>query len=172
MGDDERGASLDESVERTLQARFGGVIERAGRLIQYQDRRVLEQGARDRQTLTLAARERLAVLGHDGRVALRPHAHEVMRLRGARGRFQFGVGGVGLADAQVLGNRAVQQARILKDHRDLGAQRGEIHRADVMTVDGDAAGRRIVGAVEQGQGGGLARARGTHQRRPCCRRVS
>ena len=55
VGDDERRAVAREAGERLLHEplRFG--IERARRLVEQQDRRVLEDGARERQPLALAA---------------------------------------------------------------------------------------------------------------------
>ena len=44
-------------VERRLDRLLGAAVERAGRLVEDQDRRVLEQGAGDRDALLLAARQ-------------------------------------------------------------------------------------------------------------------
>ena len=46
---------LHHFVERLGDARFGHRVERAGRFIEDQDRRVFEQCARDGEALTLAA---------------------------------------------------------------------------------------------------------------------
>ena len=56
MCDDQRRAALHHLFERDQQLRFGPGVERAGRLIEDQDRRVLEQRPRDRYALALAAR--------------------------------------------------------------------------------------------------------------------
>src|SRR5687768_522592 len=55
MRDHEGGAAFHHLVERNQQQLFGAGVERAGRLIEDQDRRVLEKGARDRQPLAFAA---------------------------------------------------------------------------------------------------------------------
>src|ERR1700738_1241540 len=53
--DHEGGASLHHLVERGVNLGFGDGVERAGRLVEDQDRRILQQRARDRQPLPLAA---------------------------------------------------------------------------------------------------------------------
>src|SRR6185503_4157861 len=53
--DDERGASGFERFQRFLHQPLGSGVERAGRLVEEQDRPVGEQCARDRQALPLAA---------------------------------------------------------------------------------------------------------------------
>jgi hypothetical protein len=49
-------------AQRRLDLLLGAGVERAGRLVQDQDARVLQQGARDRHALLLAARELQAAL--------------------------------------------------------------------------------------------------------------
>ena len=58
-----------QPVERPLDARFGLDVERAGGLVEDQDRRVLEDGARDGEALALAAGQRGAALADDEVVA-------------------------------------------------------------------------------------------------------
>ena len=43
------------AFERPLDPRFGFGVQRAGRLVEDQDRRILENGAGDRDALALAA---------------------------------------------------------------------------------------------------------------------
>ena len=57
VGDDDRRAAARDAVERLLDRRLGAAVERAGRFVEDQDRRVLEQGAGDRDALLLAARK-------------------------------------------------------------------------------------------------------------------
>ena len=49
---------------------------------------------------------------------------EFERLGALGGVAHFGDGGVGLADAQILRDRAVEQQRLLKHHADIAAQPG------------------------------------------------
>ena len=65
---------------------FGRGIERAGRLIENQDRRILQQRARNRQALALAARQRAPALAHFGfkSVGIVFDEIECLRPRGGR----------------------------------------------------------------------------------------
>ena len=67
--------------------------------------------------------------------------------------------GAGAADADVLGDRAVEEAGLLEDDGDAAAQRGERYVGDVVAVDQDAARRRA------GAGAAAARARWSCRRR-------
>ena len=63
---------------------------------------------------------------------------------------------VGRADADVLGDRAVEQAGLLEHHRDRVAERIERDVADVLAVDQDAALVGIAQPLQQRQRRGLA----------------
>ena len=64
VGDDDAGAAR-RLVELALDLPLGDGVERAGRLVEQQDRRPVDQRARQRQPLALAARERGAAVGQD-----------------------------------------------------------------------------------------------------------
>ena len=57
VGDDERGAAAGEAVEGAADQRLALGVERGGRLVEEQDRRVAQDGAGDREALALAAGE-------------------------------------------------------------------------------------------------------------------
>jgi hypothetical protein len=54
MGDDERGASAQQGVDRHLHRLLGFGIERRSRLVEHEDWRVLQQRAGDRDALPFA----------------------------------------------------------------------------------------------------------------------
>ena len=60
-----------QRLERRLHLTLGLRIERRGRLVEHQHRRILEQRARDRQPLALAAGELNAVFADQRRETLR-----------------------------------------------------------------------------------------------------
>ena len=70
MGDGDHGAALGEALERLLHRALGLGVEGAGGLVEHQDRRVAQHGARDRDALLLAAGEAVAALADHGVVAL------------------------------------------------------------------------------------------------------
>jgi predicted amidohydrolase len=132
-------------------------IERRGRFVEDQDRRVLQEHARDRQPLLLAAGQFDAALADDrvqpGRQA-RYHARPAAPA--GRHRMIGLVGGAEAAIGDVLADRAAEQEDVLLHDADLAAQRGERHVPDIDAVDGDRAGADLVEARQQRADGGLA----------------
>src|SRR5438876_4002894 len=70
MGDQQRGAPLQETSNSFLNLVLGGAVNRAGRIIQDQNMRVGEQGTCNGNALALSAGERDAALANDGLVAI------------------------------------------------------------------------------------------------------
>src|SRR5690606_21703184 len=85
VGDDQRRAALRELVERLLDRALGLGVEGRGRLVEDQDRRVLQEDARDRQPLLLTARELHAALADQRVEALRQALDQLLELSPARG---------------------------------------------------------------------------------------
>jgi hypothetical protein len=83
--DDDRGAAALDRFQRRLDIGLGAAVERAGRLVEDQDRRVLDQGARDRDALLLAARELQAALADAGVEAVGERLDEAGDRGAARG---------------------------------------------------------------------------------------
>src|SRR5687768_6901960 len=55
VGDDDGGAARGDAAQGLLDRRLGSAVERAGGLVEDQDRRVLEEGTGDGDALLLAA---------------------------------------------------------------------------------------------------------------------
>src|ERR1700683_560963 len=91
-------------------------------------------------------------------------ALELGALGGGRGVADFGVGGVRLADAQVLRDRSVEQQSLLEHDADVAAQPDQLEVADIGAVDRDLTRLRIEGAIEQRQRRRLAAAGRPDQR--------
>src|ERR1700691_3575464 len=107
--DDERRAVLAQLGDRLLHVVFGLRIERRGRLIEQDDRRVLDQRARDRDALALAAGELQAMLA-DRRIVAGGKAHdEIVRMRRLGGGDDLRLARVKLAECNVLADRAAEQ---------------------------------------------------------------
>ena len=64
VGDDDRRAAAQQPVERLLDQDLRRPVDVRGRLVEDQDARIGEQGARDRDQLALAGREPRAALAH------------------------------------------------------------------------------------------------------------
>ena len=71
---------------------------------------------------------------------------------------ELGLGGVGLADAQIVGDRAVEHRAVLEHHADVAAQRFQLDVAMVDAVDADDARLGVPHAMQQRQRRALARA--------------
>ena len=78
-------------------------------------------------------------------------------VRGGRARrgFQVATAGAGAGEGDVVGDRQGEQEHVLLDGGDLRTQAGQVPVAQVDTVDGDAPGAGVVGAVHQVGEGGL-----------------
>jgi hypothetical protein len=87
-------------------------------------------------------------------------------VRAPGGRLDLGVGRIGLGDADIVGDRAVEQEGVLRHQRDLSAQGIEAHVANVDAADADRARARIEEAQQQRGDGGLAGARRADERDP------
>src|SRR3569623_15989 len=107
--DHECGAALHHGVEGGVDLGFGHGVERGGRLVQNEDRRVLLQRARNREPLALAAGQHASALACIGVEFLLATFDEVERLRALGCLTQFLVSRIRLTDTQVLGDRAVEQ---------------------------------------------------------------
>src|SRR5262249_58969909 len=112
-------------------------------------RRVLEQRPRDREPLALAAGELSPPLADPSLEAPLAFQDEIQRLRPRGSAPHLVLGRVGLADAQVLGDRAVEQQALLKHHTDVAAERRELDRADVAAVDLDPSRLPVEAAVQE-----------------------
>ena len=145
LGDDHRRASAVTGRERGAQPRVGGEVERGERVVEQVDAGLAHEGPRDREALALAARHVRAAL-RDRRVEPAGHRRdEVARLRDLERLPQLVVGGVGVAVAQVAGDGAGEQVRLLGHEPDAAPQQLGLEVAHVDAVDE----HRAAGRVEQ-----------------------
>ena len=99
-------------------------VERGGRLVEDEDRRVLQDHPRNRDALALAARQLDAALAHMRVVAAPPamvlEVHDEVVGVGEAGRLlDLGVGRTGLTVGDVLPDRPVQERRVLRHDGDV-----------------------------------------------------
>ena len=159
--DGDHGLAFHQVAEARLDRGLDLGIERRGGLVQHQDRRVLQDHARDGDALALAAGELHAALA-DLRVIAAPAFpvlqvdNEFMRMRELRRRHHLGVARARQAVADIVADRAVQQRGILRHHRNLRAQGFLRHFRDVLAVDQDAAAFELEEAQQHIDQRGLA----------------
>src|SRR6266404_5114132 len=122
MGDRDHSAAGRKLLERFLNLflRFG--IERRGRLVEKQDRRVLQQRARDGEPLLLSAGKETTFVADNRVVTVRLRQNEIVRERRLRGDVNFVERRARPAELDVFEDRVVKQKRFLTDETDLLAQ--------------------------------------------------
>ena len=156
VGDDDGGATDHRGFERALHQALGFGVERAGGFVQQQQRRILEQGARDRDALALAARQAHPALAQERGIALRQALDEIVGGGHLRRGDHLVVAGVRAAVADVFHGVEREDHGILRHDADRAAQRLQRQVTHVHAVEADAAGLRIVEAQQQLEQGGLA----------------
>ena len=159
MGDGQRRAPARKLAQRGEDFLFRAGIERAGRLVQQQDRRVLQERPGNRHALFLPARKLQSAFAHFGIEALRQHLDERQDRCTRRCRAHFFLARAFAAISDVVADGVVEQHAVLRDDADGAAQGLLGDGGDILPVDQDAPGPRIVEAEQQPGDGGLARAR-------------
>ena len=135
VGDDEGRPALHQVGEGLLHQPLGLGVERGGGLVEDEDGRVLEQGARDGDALPLPAGEPAPPLADHGVVAARQVEDEVVGEGRARRRLDARLVHVVEAVGDVGAHGVVEEHRLLGHEADLLAQARERDLADVHAVD-------------------------------------
>jgi hypothetical protein len=146
---DDGGATTLDRLERAEDRRLGAAVQGAGRLVEDQDRRVLEQRARDRDPLFLAARQFQPALADPCRIAFGLPLDEGRDRRARRRPLDLGLTGTLAPIGDVVADRVVEQHRILRHDADCRAQGRLRHMRDVLPVDRDPTAGEVVEAVHQ-----------------------
>ena len=156
--DDDCCPPSHQRPERALDQRFALGIERARRFVEDQNRRVLQDRARDRDALALAARELDAALTHECVVAVGQRLDELCGVRERCGTPNLLVGGVRPREADVVRDRAVEHRGILRHIRYDLAQRRLRDVGDRLAADEDLAALDVLESEQESRDGGLAAA--------------
>ena len=164
MGDDDARPPLHQRLERLLDRVFGDRVERARRLVEDQDLRILQNHARDREPLLLPAGELQAAVAHDGFITLGLVGNEVRKVRDIAGRVELLLGRVLLGIEQVVPDRAVEEIAVLGHDADLRAEIRKIKVAHVHARHGHAPAEHVVQTRDQVHDRRLAGAGGPDDR--------
>ena len=92
--DGQGGPAVGQFGECRGDGRLGPGVQRTGRLVEHQHRRVPQDHPGDRQPLLLATGEPVAALADDGLIALRQGRDQLVDLRGLGGGNDLLVGGI------------------------------------------------------------------------------
>ena len=156
--DDDRRAVGEQRLQPHLHERLPRDVQRAGRLVQDQQRRVGQERARERHQLALPGRQPDAALVGLGVVPVGHPRDEVVHADRARGRLDLLGRRSGLAERDVGTERAGEQVRLLRDHHDGPPQVDRVDLAHVEPVQADGA---LADVVEPGEQLGDRRLAGT-----------
>ena len=119
VADDQHGSAFRQCGQAGVDGDRVLRIERCGDLVEKHDGRVLEEGSRDGDALTLSARERDSGLA-DLRVEAVGHPVDDLVDAGQTDRLaQFVVSGLRVAETDVGLDRVIEQVDVLLDHREL-----------------------------------------------------
>ena len=122
MRDRQHGAAAHQAAERLADELLGCAVERGGRLVEQQQRRVLEERARDGDALALSARQPHAAIADDRVEAFGQLGDELAAMGRVRRLPDLVVARLGPGVADVLDQRAVEQRDVLRHDGDGLAQ--------------------------------------------------
>ena len=131
LGNDELGRVGQVACQSCANLGVGLGVDGAGGVVKNQDPGATQQSAGDAQALLLATRDVGTALLNPGVVALGEAVDKLVGAGQVRGLADLLVGGVRIAPAQVLGDRAAKQHVFLQHHGDLVAQRVQVVIAHV-----------------------------------------
>ncbi len=134
LGDDHHRRLGGLLRKRRAQRRVGRVVERGEGVVEEIDLRALDQSAGDREALPLASRDVRPALGDGGVQTVLQFRHELLGLRHLQRVPQLLVGRVRIAVAQIRGDRAREQVRLLRDEPDRPRQQLGVDLLDVHAV--------------------------------------
>ncbi len=126
-----------------LHQRLAFGVERRGRLVEQQDRRVAQDGAGNRDALALAAGQRHAALADLAVIALFELQDELVGLRILGRRLDLGIAGARPAEADIVARACREDGDILRHDGD--ARRARLrdrprarrrHRSTILPVSG------------------------------------
>ena len=119
VSDDDDRLALHHFFERLLDRLLGDRVQARGRLVQNENRRILQHHARNRDPLALPARKLHAALTDQRGVLVLDSGDELVRVRLARRLDHLLVGRLQPAVADVLEQAAMKQIRILRNQAQL-----------------------------------------------------
>ncbi len=164
MRDDQHGAPGHQPLERELDHALALGVQRAGRLVQQQDRTIGENRPRDREPLPLPAGQSHAALAEVAGIPLRQLRDEFCSEGGLARGAHLGFPGAQSSVADIFEDARREDDGILRHDREAGAHVPRIRVTHVDAVDAHRARLRIVEPQQQLEHRRLARARRPDQR--------
>ena len=164
MCNHQRGTSLHRRLQRRLHHALALGVECAGGFIQQQQRRVLEHGTGNRNTLALSTGQAHPALAQKSVIAFGQSHDELMRKRSACCGLYLVVAGLWFAVTDVLQRTARKNHSVLRHDADALPQLKQRHVGRPHTIEFNAARSRIVKTQQQLEHRAFASATGAHDR--------
>ena len=158
MRDSEGRPVLHQTGDRLLNLLLCFRVHAGGRLVQNKDFWIVQNRARNRDTLPLAAGKPLPPLADLRVVAVGELQQKLVTVGGFGRAHDLVHRGVGLGVSDVVADRAGKEIRFLQDDAELPAKILPLDVANVHAIDQDASVGHIVEAGEQVDDRGFARA--------------
>src|ERR1051325_1404035 len=114
MGHDESSAAVHQFLDRLHDGSFGGGIERGGRLVQEEDRRILQEGPGNPDSLSLANAKVAAPFADRAVITSGQAADKLISLGAPGGLPNFLLGRIWPAVGNVLANRGRKKESVLQ----------------------------------------------------------
>src|SRR6266487_1214967 len=163
MGDQQGRAPLQEAADRLLNLVFGGAVNCARRVVQDENARIGQQGARNGDTLPLSAGKSHSALPNQRVITIYEAQDEVVRLGIFRCLLNRRlVRSLSQPVGDILPNGAREEEDILLDSRYLRAQRVQAPLAHIDAVNQDVPFIDIINAIDQLRERALASPRLSH----------
>src|SRR5579884_3266207 len=149
MRDDEGRSSSHDLLKRGNQISFGANVERAGGLVEDEQRSVFQKCARDGKALPLSAGEARASFSDLGVVALRESQNEFVGVSCSGCSNDLRAAGIEAPVGNIVSNCGGKEYGLLAYDGELLAQRRDAEAVQVNTVEQDAPAGGLVEAREQ-----------------------
>ena len=144
VGDDDRGPPVQEPVERALDQQLGRAVDVRGRLVEDEDPWVGQQRPSDRDQLPLSRRKAAATLSDRMLEAGWEAARDRVQSDHLGDPGHLLVTCLRLGEAQVFGDRAREQERVLEHNSELLSIPEQIELPEVNPVDEHGTAGRVV----------------------------
>ena len=163
MGDHDRRTPLHQMLQRLLHQPLRLRVQSGGRLVEDQDRRVLQDGPGDADALPLSAGELAAPIADVGLIALLARLNEGMGVGDACRLLHLLTGSPLHAERNILIEGIIEKDRLLVDVAHQPAQIAEACLPHIHAINQDLPLRHVVEAGQQIDQRALARSRLPHQ---------
>ncbi len=164
VGDDKADASVKHRFQSLVDQLLGLGVDGGRRFVHDEDPRIRQQGAGEGNKLLLAGGKTVAALADVGFIAVFKGEDEAIGIHAARGGFDFRVGRIEAAVADVFPNGSAEQVGTLEDDAEVRLIPCEPAVAEVVAVDKDLPAGRLVEARGEIHDRALAAAAGSDER--------